>query len=107
MPRHKKVLSGLGAARKKRRKKTAKKTGCKRVPRSQATHRSGKKKGKLKKGYRFLKKDGACKIIGATTTRRKGRKKARGKTTRKKKVHSYTLSSSLVWKKGKGGKKGK
>ena len=102
MPRKKRVLSGLGAAKKRRRKKAKRKPAKgRRVSRAAAQVKSGPKKGKLKPGCRYLKGDGAM-CSGSTRkrkTKRKGRKKASKRTA--KKVHAYKLTSTLPYKKKK------
>ena len=61
----------------KRRKKASSRKkmtgGWKRVSRAAAVHKSGKKKGRLKKGCKFVKGDGALCRKGRSTTKRKRR----------------------------------
>lgn len=106
----KRVLSGLGATRRKKsRKKKAAKGRWKRVSRKAAVRKSGKKKGKLKKGCKFVKGDGAMCRTGRATKKRKSSKrkssKKRGRKKTAKKQHLYSPNSSLPFKKGKTKKK--
>ncbi len=108
--RSRRVLSGLGAAKKKAKKRA--KPKCKRVSRKAAQRSSGPNKGRLKPGCRYLKGDGArCCPTGKKTSRKKtSRKKTRRKAAKKKtakKQHIYSANSSLVYlkKKSKTGKK--
>lgn len=81
--RRKRVLSGLGAAKKRRRKKAAKKPG-KRVSRKAAQT----SKGRLRKGCRYLKGDGArcCpKGYKKTAKRKAGKRKRTGAAKRARK----------------------
>ncbi|HMO94951.1 MAG TPA: hypothetical protein PKD27_02455 [Tepidiformaceae bacterium] len=105
MPKKKtrRILSGLEAPGKKRKKKSKKSAGgWKRVPRSAATHSSGKKKGRLKKGCKFTKGGAMCRGTSGGT---KKRRKKSGSKKSGTKLHLYSAGSSLPFKKGKGGKK--
>lgn len=101
------VLSGLGAAR-KTKKRTAKKAGCKRVSRKAAQRKVGGRTV-LKKGCTYLKGDGArCCPTGGTHKKRGTKKRTAKKTGSKKtatKRHVYSAKSPLPFKKGRGGKK--
>ena len=99
--RKRRVLSGLGAAP-KRKKRATKKAGCKRVSRK-AAQRKGKGRTVLKKGCRYLKGDGA-KCCPTGGTRKRTTKKRTAKKTASKK-HIYSAKSPLPFRKGRGGKK--
>lgn len=107
--RRRRVLSGLGAAKKRRRKKSTAKGKWKRVSRKAATHQSGKKKGRLKPGCKFIKGDGAMCRSGSSSTKKRSTKKRRTskkKTAKKKAGHVYSGNPkrSAAFKKGKSGK---
>ena len=105
--RKRRVLSGLGAATKRKKRATKKTGGCKRVSRK-AAQRKVKGRTVLKRGCRYLKGDGAkCCPTGGTrkrTTKKRTTKKRTAKKTASKK-HVYSAKSTLVFKKAKGGKR--
>lgn len=94
------VLSGLGAAPKKRRKKAKTTKGrWKSVSKKAAT----KANGRLKKGCKWKKGGGALCRVGGSTTKRKGKKRgkksSKSAATGKGHVYSGKPSRSAAYKK--------
>ena len=99
MPRRKtkrRVLSGLGAAKKKPKGR--------RVSRKAATRKGKGGRRVLKKGCRYLKGDGAM-CTTPTRKRKSSKRKSKKKGSKKKVVHAYSPRSPRHFKKGKKGRK--